>query len=508
MNEENPPEAWADLTDDQREALLNLATQDNQRVTRRDVLAGGAGLLGLGGLLKGAGTARAASSGGTISNLGGINGPITGGTELTDLTGNNLSIDSNGSLNAAGGSSSDTIHLFAVGGQSNANGKGDETASPDVSSDVAVEYSPANDAIESPLDDPVGDGESDGSAWPAFAQKYYSLTGVKSAIVVSAVDGSAQDAGADAGSGNWDDTGNLRGQLVTDVNNAISKLESAGYDVVFHGILWSQGERDAQAIDNGDITQSDYKTAFEGMVDYFDGEFGDSWNLHLLETGRPNTGDTAGFRDVREAQRQVANSKERVILSSTIQQTFPPRGWHTDDLHYNQTGLDNMGRQAAQSILEGYEPPNRDYEAIAWQSSDLSTTSGTAEIVPYDSEQVDDIGVYDPTTYKYSAPADGYYRVETSIMWDTTAPSDMPYRYSIWTDDSGTTAQREARWHIAGPTGDYRSQDLYGLINVNAGEDIYVQVKQSTGNSQTLTGFVKFARLKIAKVQDRDIAER
>ncbi len=232
------------------------------------------------------------------------------------------------------------IDLFAVGGQSNAEGHGE--GSPNV---ISGAYEVDGSTVKN-LSDPVGDADT-GSAWPAFAKKYHSATGRCIAIVELAKGSTAQAAAANGGAGNWDTSGSLRGNLVSGVKNAITTLQNKGFNVRYKGILWSQGERDAQAIDSGDITKSDYKTAFQTLTAYFETQLGG--RMYVARTGTKDSGDTSGFQDVRDAQDEIAAKKDFVVMAFTDAVDFPAEGKMADNLHYDQDGLDEMGRAMAAS---------------------------------------------------------------------------------------------------------------------------------------------------------------
>lgn len=243
--------------------------------------------------------------------------------------------------------------LFVVGGQSNAVGQGDGTASPDPAQGAAIEYQADTNDIEDPLDDPIegiNDASDTGSAWPQFAVDYNTQSGNPVAIVGSARGGTAQVSDADTGNGNWDDTGTLSSTLITRVNDAITAIEGAGDTAIFRGVLWSQGETDAQAIDSSTITKAAYKTALEDMIGRYRAEFGSGMPFWIFQTGKPNSGDTAGYQDVRDAQTEVTNTDGFTYMASDIQVNFADDGRMSDDLHYTQTGYNDMGAEGADTI--------------------------------------------------------------------------------------------------------------------------------------------------------------
>lgn len=246
--------------------------------------------------------------------------------------------------------------LFAVGGQSNAVGRGDSTGSPDPSAGNAVEYRNDTDDIQDPLNDPVdgnGDAAYTGSAWPAFAVEYYNRLSRPLAIIGAAKGGAAQDASADNGNGNWDDAGSLDNDLITFVNNAINRIEANGDTATFRGILWHQGERDAQEIDSGGISKADYKTALEDMIARFRAEFGTDMPFWLFELGHETSagsGDTGGYQAVRAAQQEVSLAQNQTYIVSDKQKDFPEDGLMSDSIHYNQTGYNKMGSVGALNV--------------------------------------------------------------------------------------------------------------------------------------------------------------
>lgn len=138
-----------------------------------------------------------------------------------------------------------SIDVFAIGGQSNAQGQGgDATLSPIVPAGKVFQYSAG---VMSAGNDPVGNA-APSSAWPAFGSALYGATGRPVLLVPSAVGGTNQSALITIGSTHWDIGGTLAPALVTNVNAAMAAARAAGYTPTFRGILWLQGENDAGAI--------------------------------------------------------------------------------------------------------------------------------------------------------------------------------------------------------------------------------------------------------------------
>ena len=79
------------------------------------------------------------------------------------------------------------IDVFAIAGQSNAVGEGNESSGPAVAAGTAYQF--FKGTISS-ADDPVG-GASTGSAWPQFAISYNAATKRRIGLVPTAVGGTA-----------------------------------------------------------------------------------------------------------------------------------------------------------------------------------------------------------------------------------------------------------------------------------------------------------------------------
>jgi len=385
----------------------------------------------------------------------------------------------------------DTIHFYAVGGQSNAEGKGDPDSgvpSPDVSSDVAIQYNPSDDSISSPLDDPVSQDNYE-SAWPAFVERYYQLTGIKVCIVESAEDGSAQTAAADSGFGNWSSSGLLRGRLKTHVNDGMTKLKAEGYNPVFKGVLWSQGEADGDAIGNSTITQSEYGTAFADMVDDYHANLPDEPVVWVFQTGVPESSTPPGYRKVRQEQLNQISQKSAARLASEIQQTFPYDGkMRTGEVHYNTKGLNAMGQAGAESVVNGYGRDGPEYEVQAVMSSD-QTIEGTAEIVGFDGISGDGnkLGQFDTSTAKYQCVADGYYEVYARVEWTNAIPDGTRYRLDVRRERDSNISVIDRKFGIAGGS-DFLGHDIYTRDSFYAGDYIRIHVQHNDGSSQTLNG--------------------
>lgn len=225
------------------------------------------------------------------------------------------------------------VDIFLIGGQSNAVGHGCAEASPTLPFGTAYEYGDPAKLVH--LDDPVGattiDGSagectaSSGSPWPQFCRVYTTEAEGAVVLVQAAVGGSSlhADAALD-GRGTWAASGALRRRAKTLLEDCRAYLHSLGRDYVVRGLLWSQGERDAQAVDDGTITGTDYEAALSDFLEW--ARRAVDAPIYIGQTGRPASGDTPGFRCVRDRQREVSTEFEGVHLASTAVVDFPDGG--------------------------------------------------------------------------------------------------------------------------------------------------------------------------------------
>lgn len=244
------------------------------------------------------------------------------------------------------------MDVFLVAGQSNARGKGDAADAPAVPEGVAHEWT--GDGLAH-LVDPVGDDHAEGapvgSAWPAFAATYHELTGRESVYVPGAAGGSGLVAAANPGH-HWDvEAGSeLFRRAVRRTWDCLTHLRTVD-DPTLRGVLWCQGESDAQAIDEGAVALPAYRGALRRLVEAFRREF-DRGDLpvYVFQTGRPESADTDGFAAVRDAQARLADSDDAVHLVYDATVTFPERGLMRDELHFTQAGYNEMGRVGAEAV--------------------------------------------------------------------------------------------------------------------------------------------------------------
>lgn len=244
-----------------------------------------------------------------------------------------------------------SVDVFLIGGQSNAVGDGDATQSPSPPDGTAYEYDYSNDKLIH-LEDPV-DGATDGSAWAPFGTRYEELTGRKAVYVPAATSGTAMHPDAKATNGVWGPTGSLLDRAAGRLSNCMDHIETNDLfedPAVYRGMLWHQGERDSNAIDNDKIIVDDYKSAFDWFLDELRNNFPYDGDLFMFQIGRPDSGDTDGFSNVRQAQVDITHNNSDVPMVYDKCVTFPDRGMMYNELHYNQKGLNEMGKEGAEAV--------------------------------------------------------------------------------------------------------------------------------------------------------------
>ncbi len=244
-------------------------------------------------------------------------------------------------------------HLFLIAGQSNAVGQGTGSESVLCSPGVAFAYLSATDslvALADPFGEQVGYFEraATGSIAPAFAQELCRLTGVGVVLLSAGRGGASCHQRAELGNyGTWAETGKLPllNEAVANTKRAMAKT-----GLTLGGIIWLQGERDANAIVDSLLTGDDYSAALTSIIQRFRQAIGANVPVYIVQTGYQAGRTTAGSDAVRAAQLAVAKRMAKTYVAYRGTGEFGKRGWMKDYIHYNQTGLNEIGKQAARFI--------------------------------------------------------------------------------------------------------------------------------------------------------------
>lgn len=244
--------------------------------------------------------------------------------------------------------------IFLAAGQSNAVGMADSATSVQCAPGTAFEYRYKANTLAH-LKDPVGNADlkfesaMTGSAWPAFAKAYHELTGKKVVIVPAARGGSSCTANAELeGNGTWSEQGRL---LLFD--SAVVKARAAMKlcHQPISGVLWSQGERDANAVNAKQLTPEEYEAGLIKLIARFRKELGATLPFYIIQTGHFTGHSDEGFDAIRKAQEHVAGQLKNVYIVYGQTIDFPAKGMMQDEIHYNQAALNEIGTTAARQVV-------------------------------------------------------------------------------------------------------------------------------------------------------------
>lgn len=247
-----------------------------------------------------------------------------------------------------------TTALFLLAGQSNAVGQGDSSSSVTCSHATAYEYKEVSDSLV-PLADPVGENTAafqqanTGSVAPAFAKTYHELSGQKIVILSAARGGSSCHVKAELDHmGTWDEQGKLllMGPAIQKTKSALRKTGSS-----LDGILWLQGERDANAINAKQLTAQEYKESLLSVISRFRKAFGEV-PFYIVLTGYYKDHPVESFDAVRAVQEEISHQLKKVYVVFRDTDQFEKKGWMKDAIHYDQAALNVVGENSAMEIFK------------------------------------------------------------------------------------------------------------------------------------------------------------
>jgi len=241
--------------------------------------------------------------------------------------------------------------LFLLAGQSNAVGQGDSLKSPICKPNTAYEFDDtANQFIA--LKDPAGkpwklfQKAGTGSVAPPFAKRFNELSNQPVYMVTAARGGASCHRKAEMADYNtWDTNGKLFADAVEN-----TKIGEAKSGIFLSGVIWMQGERDANAILNGQMTGDEYETALESVIQRFRKYFGKRLPFFIIQTAYQQDKAPDGCDAVRNAQAAVAKKMKGVYIAYGETGEFAKRKWFKDIVHYNQEALNDIGTKTAEFV--------------------------------------------------------------------------------------------------------------------------------------------------------------
>ena len=252
--------------------------------------------------------------------------------------------------------------LFVISGQSNGVGYGYYTPF-DQAKDCGQFWSWRDGANTlKPIADPIGHEASRGSGWPAFARRFFALTGRKVILLNIASGGAAVTDGGSTTTNTWADNsyGTLRSSRQTIWNAFHAAVPVSSYDV--GAILWVQGEAEAGRLYSETVTVQDYK---DGTLDVF------NWTRNLIgapscpvfigKIGFNSTSMTtpalkAAYKAVQKAEEDMCNNEDIFMGFSMAPDFALPigAGWYeymSDGIHYSRLGYKIYGNAFARSVV-------------------------------------------------------------------------------------------------------------------------------------------------------------
>lgn len=246
------------------------------------------------------------------------------------------------------------LDLIVIVGQSNAQGRGDSSLSPTVVEGIEIDGS----TIIRPMSDPVG-GALTGSMWPAWANEWFARTGRMIAFVETAMGGTSLI--PDASGSNWSPSGSLRAAAVSAASAAIAAINADdGYELGNLYFIWAQGENEARNINGTTITGALYKPALKALADYFEAQVPEFTSMGVVRAGRLSPlGEETAWAEIRRAQDEACAEASNLIMlyRGTSGFAYDGRRLMSDEVHYDQSGLNVAGRLSAK-VLAANTPPD------------------------------------------------------------------------------------------------------------------------------------------------------
>ena len=396
--------------------------------------------------------------------------------------------------------SAQTGKLFLVAGQSNAVGQGTAALSPVCTQGSAFEYNGLTNSLQH-LQDPMGQTVSNlqpagtGSIGPAFAKTLNALIGKPIYLVSAARGGASNGVKAELSPyGTWDDTGNLQifNSAVSKVNNAIQATGLA-----LSGVIWIQGERDANAIRTLNQTEAEYKAALERVIARFRAQFGPNLPFYIVLTGLQGvvnngvavaTATDANYA-VRRIQMEVAKNTPNVFVAFTSTDTFFDKAWmklETTTVHYTQPAYNQIGDSIARFVS------TIQYDTIAKIEPIPTPNSANLQIIVDNT----DAGCTYDTPWAISTYTTGFYGLNYAQDGSSSA---NPGKWAKWTPTISEAGNYRVFMQYAGGSGrptaaPVQIQHANGIANltidqsVNGGKWNYLGMYNF---SSGISGYVK-----------------
>lgn len=185
-------------------------------------------------------------------------------------------------------------------------------------------------------------GATLGSHATYFAETYFSLTG-RVPMMVEVAKGAA-GLTSTSSTVNYSASSTMRSLVEVTTASAVYKTPNANGPTA---ALWCQGEQDAVFMDSTPAyTPAIVKSAMQDVIDWWKSTY-PGVPFVISQTGRPVSGDTTGYSNMRTIQQEIVNENSDVYMAFTNAVNFPLEGKMGDDVHYNHIGNQEMGEAFA-----------------------------------------------------------------------------------------------------------------------------------------------------------------
>lgn len=240
------------------------------------------------------------------------------------------------------GTEDNTVYLLGHWGQSNADGRADDTVPKNMPNTAMYVY-PARETIY------YGKNwYDDTNSTAQFASWLTQLSGKKIAIVKTAKGGTTIGSTV-APTWNSSVSGSLYDSAIETYNAAVAMLEEAGYTVKKLGFVWTQGETDFSS-----GYTNEYAANLTSLINKARTDIAKDFCCFINLVGDRYDNDTqtnTSLEALREQQRAASNSLERVYIISDCAKRFIPTDLNMmldDGDHYNKDGYVLLGKQGAE----------------------------------------------------------------------------------------------------------------------------------------------------------------
>lgn len=274
------------------------------------------------------------------------------------------------SIITSDGGSDDSIDVVLFMGQSNMAGRGTASEAPIVPEGIAYEFRAVSDPTKLyPVTEPFGvnenregginePGSKSGSMVSSLILNYYTYSGRKIVGISASKGGSSIK--------EWQSTGMYLKDVRQRLNGCLSYLEKQNIRVRDIFMFWCQGETDG---DNS-MTKEEYKQKFNSMWQFMKTELNVS-KCFVVRIGYVNNSVVPNkYVTIIEAQREICEYSDELILVSTRFDSMKSEGLMRDSFHYKQFGYNLTGEDAGKNTAY-YLKTGRKPSFYDWHYNDI-----------------------------------------------------------------------------------------------------------------------------------------